>query len=96
MGIDLNQKGLAYCIVKQDGNKLNHSKSNNIQYKPTGFIQWDLENKTTEQRQWLISNKITELLAIAQSFGIYNIAIENLDFSSTINHMNSGYKSKSN
>lgn len=96
MGIDLNQKGLAYCIVKQDGNKLNHIKSNNIQYKPTGFIQWDLENKTTEQRQWIISNKITELLAIAKSFGIYNVAIENLDFSSTINHMNSGYKSKSN
>jgi IS605 OrfB family transposase len=96
MGIDLNQKGLAYCIVKQDGNKLNHSKSNNIQYKPQGFISWDLENKSTEQRQWLISNAITEVLAIAQSYGIYNIAIENLDFSSTINNMNSGYKSNQN
>ena len=96
MGIDLNQKGLAYCIVKQDGNKLNHSKSNNIQYKPTGFIQWDLENKSTEQRQWLISNAITEVLTIAKSFGIDRIAIENLDFSSTINNMNSGYKSNQN
>ena len=40
MGIDLNQKGLAYCIVKQDGNKLSAKdlKSNNIQYKPVGFI----------------------------------------------------------
>ena len=93
MGIDLNQKGLAYCIIKQDGNKLNHNKSNNIQYKSYGFIQWDLENKTTEQRQWLISNAITDLLAIAQEYGVYNIAIENLDFSSTFSNMNSGYKS---
>ena len=92
MGIDLNQKGLAYCIIKSDGNKLNYNKSNNIQYKPHGFISWDLEDKTTEQREWIISNKITELLTIAQSFGINSIAIENLDFSSTINNMNSGYK----
>lgn len=94
MGIDLNQKGLAYCIVKPDGNKLsNKDVINSLNYKPYGFIQWELEDKTTEQREWLISNKITELLAIAQEYGIYNIAIENLDFSSTINDMNSGYKS---
>ncbi len=93
MGIDLNQKGIAYCIVKHDGNKLNHNKSSNIQYKPFGFISWDLENKTKEQRQWLISNTITEVLAIAQSYGVYNIAIENLDFSSNFSTMNSGYKS---
>ncbi len=93
MGLDLNQKGIAYCIVKHDGNKLNHNKSSNIQYKPFGFISWDLENKTKEQRQWLISNTITEVLAIAQSYGVYNIAIENLDFSSNFSTMNSGYKS---
>ena len=95
MGIDLNQKGLAYCIVKPDGNKLNHKdlKLNSIHYKPYGFIQWNLENKSTEQRQWLISNAITQLLAIAKDYGIYSIAIENLDFSSSINSMNSGYKS---
>ena len=94
MGIDLNQKGLAYCIVKTDGNKLNvtHKDNNNKSY---GFISWELENKSTEQREWLISNAITEALTIAQFFGIYSIAIENLDFSSTINNMNSGYKAKS-
>ena len=95
LGIDLNQKGLAYCIIKSDGNKLSNKdlKYNSIKYKPFGFIQWDLENKSTEQREWMISNTITQLLAIAQDYGIYNIAIENLDFSSTINNMNSGYKS---
>ena len=90
MGIDLNQKGLAYCIVKSDGNKFKSKIGNN---KPHGFIQYDLENKSKEQRQWLISNVITEVLAIAQEYGVYNIAIENLDFSSTVNQMNSGYKS---
>ena len=82
--------------VKSDGNKLNvthKDKDNNN--KSYGFISWNLENKSTEQREWLISNAITEALTIAQFFGIYSIAIENLDFSSTINNMNSGYKAKS-
>lgn len=84
IGIDLNEKGLAYCIVKSDGNKLRNG---------FGFIQWDLEDKTTEQRNHIISNTITELLTIAQNYGVYSISIENLDFSSTISNMNSGYKS---
>ena len=98
MGIDLNEKGLAYCIIKADGNKLNprDQKNNSLQYKPTGFIQWDLKDKSTAQRQWVISNKITELLTIAQDFNIKDIAIENLDFSSSIGNMNAGYKGKTN
>ncbi len=96
MGIDLNEKGLAYCIIKSDGNKLSpkDQKNNSLQYKPTGFIQWDLKDKTTAQRQWVISNKITELLTIAEDYNIQNIAIENLDFSSNMGNMNSGYKGK--
>jgi len=87
MGIDLNQKGLAYCIIKSDGNKLNKKD------KGYGFIKWDLENKSTEQRKWIISNAITDVLAIAKEYGVYSIAIENLDFNSTVSNMNSGYKS---
>ena len=96
MGIDLNEKGLAYCIIKVDGNKLSSKDKhiNSLQYKPTGFIQWDLKDKTTVQRQWVISNKITELLTIAEDYNIQNIAIENLDFSSNMGNMNSGYKGK--
>ena len=96
MGIDLNEKGLAYCIVKFDGNKLSPRDQhiNSLQYKPCGFISWDLKEKSTSQRQWIISNKITELLKIAQDYNIQNIAIENLDFSSSIGNMNSGYKGK--
>ena len=98
IGIDLNEKGLAYCIIKADGNKLSpkDQKNNSLQYKPTGFIQWDLKDKTTAQRQWVISNKITELLTIAEDYHIKNISIENLDFSSNIGNMNSGYKGKTN
>ena len=94
MGIDLNQKGLAYCIVKADGNKLSNKdiNCNSLVHKSFGFIQWNLENKSQEQRQWLISNAITEALKITQEYGVQTIAIENLDFSSTINTMNSGYK----
>ena len=96
MGIDLNEKGLAYCIVKSDGNKLSPRDQhiNSLQYKPCEFIAWDLKEKTTAQRQWIISNKITELLIIAQDYNIQNIAIENLDFSSSIGTMNAGYKGK--
>ena len=96
MGIDLNEKGLAYCIIKADGNKLSPKDKhiNSLQYKPCGFIQWDLKDKTTTQRQWVISNKITELLTIAQDYNIQNIAIENLDFSSNMGNMNAGYKGK--
>ena len=96
MGIDLNEKGLAYCIIKDDGNKLSprDQKNHSLQYKPTGFISWDLEYKTTAQRQWVISNKITEILAIAEDYNIKDIAIENLDFSSNMGNMNSGYKGK--
>ena len=96
MGIDLNEKGLAYCIVKHDGNKLSprDQKNNSLQNKPIGFIAWDLREKSTAQRQWIISNKITELLTIAQDYNIQTIAIENLDFSSSIGNMNSGYKGK--
>ncbi len=96
MGIDLNEKGMAYCIIKADGNKLNYKdqKNNSLQYKPCGFIQWDLKDKTTTQRQWVISNKITELLTIAQDYSIRDIAIENLNFSSSMGNMNTGYKGK--
>ncbi len=96
MGIDLNEKGLAYCIIKADGNKLSPRDKhiNSLQYKPCGFIQWDLKDKSTAQRQWVISNKITEILAIAEDYNIKDIAIENLDFSSNMGNMKSGYKGK--
>ncbi len=96
MGIDLNEKGLAYCIIKSDGNKLSpkDQKNNSLQYKPCGFIQWDLKDKSTAQRQWVISNKITEILMVAQDYNIQNISIENLDFSSNMGNMNTGYKGK--
>ena len=85
-------------IIKDDGNKLNprDKHTNSLQYKPCGFIQWDLKDKSTAQRQWVISNKITEILVIAEDYHIKNISIENLDFSSNMGTMNSGYKGKTN
>ena len=57
MVIDLNEKVLAYCIIKDDGNKLNPKDKNinSLQYKPCGFIAWDLKEKSTAQRHWIIS-----------------------------------------
>ena len=88
LGCDLNEKGLAYCIVKDDGNKLN-SKD-----KGFGFLSWDLRHKSSQQRQWIISNKISQLLKIAQEYGVNTIAIENLDFSQTTSQMNAGYRNQ--
>ena len=81
MGLDLNAKGLAYAVVKKDGNKF---KSND---KTVGFLKWDLQDKTTNQRKWIISNALTEVLAKAKSMNVSHIAIENLDFSDALSGM---------
>ena len=94
LGVDLNVKGLAYCIVKNDGNKL---KNDTTRSHPShGFIAWDLNGKTTEQRSWIISNTIDKLLDVSCSFGIGTLAIEDLDFNATKATMNHGYKSQYN
>lgn len=85
MGVDLNQEGLAFCVVKPDGNKLPQNQGH-------GFLSWDLYEKSSAQREWLISNTISELLAKATALQVSSIAIENLDFSSKFNKMGAGYK----
>ena len=103
LGIDLNEKGLGYCLINQHGNKLSYTEKHkqNKLLKPYGFIAWDnngktikLNGKSTEQREFAISNTISKVLELARSYNCFNIAIENLDFSKTINQMNSGYKEK--
>ena len=103
LGIDLNEKGLGYCLINKHGNKLNYTEEHkqNKLSKPYGFIAWDnngksikLNGKSTEQREFAISNTISKVLELARSYNCFNIAIENLDFAKTINQMNSGYKEK--
>ena len=103
LGIDLNEKGLGYCLINQHGNKLNYTEKHkqNKLSKPYGFIPWDnngktikLNEKSTEQREFAISNTVSKVLELARSYNCFNIAIENLDFTKTINQMNSGYKEK--
>lgn len=90
LGVDLNQKGLAYTVVKADGNRLVKDK------KPVnGFISWELENKSTYQRKAIISETLEQVLIIAKENKITEIAIENLDFNNITANMNSGYKNNS-
>ena len=94
MGVDLNVKGLAYCIVKEDGNKLKNDSTR--LYPSHGFIPWDLNGKTSAQRSWIISNTIEKLLDVSCHFGIGTLAIEDLDFNATKATMNHGYKAQPN
>lgn len=88
LGIDLNQKGLAYTVVKADGNRLVKDK------KPVnGFISWELAKKSTYQRKAIISETLTQIINIAKTHNVTTIAIENLDFNNITANMNSGYKS---
>jgi IS605 OrfB family transposase len=88
LGIDLNEKGLAYTIVKADGNRLViKDKAVN------GFLQWDLHGKSENKRRNIISQTIEKVLLVAKGYDVVELAIENLDFSWRIAKINSGYKS---
>ena len=91
IGIDLNASGLAYTVVKVDGNRLVDKSSN----KPfNGFISWDLKGNTSSKNKHTISETLDKIIEIALINNIKEIAIENLDFSNIKSNMNSGFKSK--
>ena len=91
IGIDLNASGLAYTVVKVDGNRL----VSNVDNKPiNGFISWDLKGNTSSKNKHTISETLDKIIEIALVNNIKEIAIENLDFSNIKSNMNSGLKSK--
>ncbi len=94
MGVDLNVRGLAYCVVKSDGNKLAaHSTKHppKEHHKPFGFIPWSISEGSAGQRQKSVEHAISELIQTALSLGVYAIAIENLSFDKVKAKMKAGY-----
>lgn len=81
LGVDLNKRGLAWCAVQADGNPIKGEH---------GFLPWDLQGKTTEQRHALLSEAATWLVTRAETLGV-GIALENLDFSGKKAGAKAGY-----
>ncbi len=98
MGVDLNVRGLAYCVVKADGNKLadtthNDQENNPIhhQAKPLGFVPWSISEGCAAARQKSVEHAIHQLVQTALDLGVYTIAIENLSFHEVKAKMRAGY-----
>jgi IS605 OrfB family transposase len=88
LGVDLNANGIAWSVVKPDGNRLVvDSKA------VRGFIPWKLKGLTDLERKQIIGTVAKQLAAIAQELGV-GIALENLDFATKKLTMRAGQVSK--
>lgn len=84
LGVDLNANGVAWSVVKPDGNRLVvDSKA------VRGFIAWNLKDLTDLERKQAIGTATKQLASIAQELGV-GIALENLDFATKKLTMRSG------
>lgn len=75
LGTDLNARGVAWCAVKPDGNRLVVAG-----VPQRGFIPWDLRGKHEAERQQIIGTVTAQVGAIAHRLKVA-VALENLDFS---------------
>lgn len=88
MGQDLNARGVAWGVVKPDGNQLV------VEGKPLrGFMAWNLKDKTDEERKQIVGTVVLGLAEKAQQLGVA-VAIENLDFATKKLTMRAGAVSK--
>jgi IS605 OrfB family transposase len=88
LGVDLNANGVAWSVVKPDGNRLVvDSKA------VRGFIAWNLKDLTDLERKQVIGAATKQLASIAQELGV-GIALENLDFATKKLTMRAGQVSK--
>jgi hypothetical protein len=88
MGLDLNARGVAWGVVKPDGNR------QVIDGKPQrGFVVWDLKVKSDEERKQIVGTVVLGLAEKAQQLGVA-VAIENLDFATKKLTMRAGAVSK--
>ena len=78
LGADFNKRGIAWGVVAPNGNKVN-----------TGFIPWNMSDKTAEQRKAVLSEAGTQLLATAKKHRVA-LAIEDLDFAGKKASMRAG------
>ena len=70
LGLDFNARGVAWCAVKPDGNRLSGQH---------GFFRWDLKSLPALERRQVIGTTVAQLVRHAQRLQLA-VAIENLDF----------------
>ena len=88
IGLDLNARGVAWCVVKPDGNQqVIDGKAQ------SGFVAWDPKGKSDEERKQIVGTVVLGLAEKAQHLGIA-VAIENLDFAKKKLTMRAGAVSK--
>lgn len=78
LGLDYNANGIAWAVLKPDGNPLSGAH---------GFV------RMPEMTDHAVSNCLTRLIASSSKYGITRVAIENLDFFEKKAHMRSGASS---
>lgn len=88
MGLDLNARGMAWCAVKPDGNRLVRD-----QQPQCGFVPWDLMGKTEAERKQIMGTVVLQLADQAHELGMA-VSIENLDFTTKKLTMRAGAVSK--
>ncbi|MET0964697.1 MAG: hypothetical protein ABWY05_18050 [Noviherbaspirillum sp.] len=87
-GLDLNTGGVAWGVVKPDGNQ------QVIDGKPQrGFIAWDLKGRSDEEREQIVGSAVLGLVDKAQQLDVA-VAMENLDFAIKKLTMRAGAVSK--
>jgi hypothetical protein len=88
MGLDLNARGVAWSVVKPDGNQ------RVVDGKPQrGFVSWDLKVLSDASRKQVVGTVVLELAEKAQQLGVA-VAVENLDFATKKLTMRAGAVSK--
>jgi len=88
MGLDLNARGVAWGVVKPDGNQQVVDG-----WPQRGFVAWNLKDKSDEERRQIVGTVVLGLAEKAQQLGVA-VAIENLDFATKKLTMRAGAVSK--
>ncbi|MCE4557684.1 hypothetical protein [Pelomonas cellulosilytica] len=71
LGLDFNARGVAWCAVKPDGNRLRDQH---------GFMPWHLKGLTEAERKQVLDTTVAQLARHAKRLSMA-VAIESLDFS---------------
>ena len=88
MGLDFNARGVAWCVVKPDGNQLVLDVA-----QQHGFMPWALKGITQAERQQEIGTVTANLVRHAKRLGV-PLALENLDFATKKLSMRAGAVNK--
>lgn len=71
LGLDFNARGVAWCAVKPDGNRMDEQN---------GFLSWDLKGLPACERRQAMGTVVAQLARQAKRLKLA-VAIESLDFS---------------